>query len=210
MGPVDVAEAYEKTIRRFPQGVFARKIVNLGVREGKALDVACGPGHLLVALSKAAPRLELHGVDISAAMLEIAGKNLDRAGLREKATLHSGSAYELPFDDAFFDLVTCTNALHGMERPERFFSELARVMRSGGLGYVLAYRRDVAGWMRWLGGMHSRVLAWRHVPLDGMRAVLDASYSPAEVRRFLERSLGDGAAGEVRPGRMLITIILRK
>lgn len=180
-------EVYDRIISVAPVNFFARKVLKLGVKDGKALDIACGPGHLLCALARLAPKLELHGVDISPNMLKAARKKFEERGLDGKIQLHLGSAYDLPFKDNTFDLVTNTLALHCLEKPQQFFEEFVRVMKPDGKGMILAYTRNAPGWIRFLAKLHSRYMTWRKIPLDGMGPVLDSSYTVEEIEGYLQK-----------------------
>lgn len=57
-----------------PFRILAKRILGLGVDKGKLLDIACGPGHLLVALAKLSPEVQLYGMDISPNILDACRK----------------------------------------------------------------------------------------------------------------------------------------
>lgn len=187
MNPQPTVEVYDRIIDKFPHGFLAKKLLKLGIKEGKALDVACGPGHLLCDLAQLAPKLKLYGLDISSNMLEAAHKKFKKKGLDRRIRLYLGSAYDLPFEDNYFDLVTNTLALHCLEEPQKFFTEFVRVMKPGGKGLILAYKRDTPKWIRIMAYLHSRYLAWKKVPLDGMGPVIDASYTIEEIEDYLRQ-----------------------
>jgi len=202
-------EVYDRIMSMAPVNFFARKVLKLGVEDGKALDIACGPGHLLCALARLAPKLELHGVDISPNMLKAARKKFEKRGLDGKIQLHLGSAYDLPFEDNTFDLVTNTLALHCLEEPQRFFDEFMRVMKPDGKGMILAYTRNAPGWIRFPAKLHSRYMTWRKIPLDGMGPVLDSSYTVEEIEGYLKQLTT--AKWQIHESLLfLITILLEK
>lgn len=101
------------------------------------LDVGCGTGALLKALSQAQPGLKLHGADPTPAMLAVAAKRLD-----DKASLHQAYAEALPFSDAFFDLVVSTSAFHFFRDPLKALAEMHRVLRPGGRIIVTDWCHD--------------------------------------------------------------------
>lgn len=93
----------------------------------RVLDVGCGTGALLEALSRAAPEAKFAGVDLSEEMLEIA-----RHRLGEACDLRQGRAEALPFDDAEFDMVVSSNAFHFIRQPLAALREMRRVLKPGG------------------------------------------------------------------------------
>jgi ubiquinone/menaquinone biosynthesis C-methylase UbiE len=95
---------------------------------GKMLDLGCGTGFLL----RLAHDLfaEVHGVDVTAAMLERVDTS---AG---NVFLHNTPAEHLPFPDGTFDLVTAYSFLHHLEDYRRVLREAWRVLRPGGLFYA--------------------------------------------------------------------------
>jgi SAM-dependent methyltransferase len=105
----------------------------LDVREGlSVLDVGCGSGYLL---RKAAGRAWLAlGVDLDEDRLRAARDGLLHAerpncGLIEFAV---ADGRRLPFADASFDRIICTETLEHVEDVGQTLRELARVLRPGG------------------------------------------------------------------------------
>jgi ubiquinone/menaquinone biosynthesis C-methylase UbiE len=100
------------------------------------LDVATGTGRLPQALLQSAGfDGAIVGLDLSRRMLQQAAIKLQ--ALDEHAnhpvTLILQDALHLPFPDATFDAVACLEALEFMPDPERALSEMARVLRPGGV-----------------------------------------------------------------------------
>jgi len=81
MDPLATVEAYDRMMSRVRFSVIAKRILKLGIKEGKLLDVACGPGHLLVALARLETDLRLYGMDISPNMLDACRRNLRKRDL---------------------------------------------------------------------------------------------------------------------------------
>src|SRR5438034_1523600 len=93
------------------------------------LDVACGAAH---AAEKVAPHVrQVVGLDLTRALLDLGADRLRDAGITN-VLLQEGSAAELPFLDASFDLVACRAALHHVPDPGGVVAEMARVCRPGG------------------------------------------------------------------------------
>ena len=94
-----------------------------------ALDVACGPGSVVLAFAKRVQRA--FGLDATAAMLEQARQAAAKSDT-DNVAWHQGSVYALPFADGAFDIVSCRFAFHHLERPAEAFAEMVRVCRAGG------------------------------------------------------------------------------
>lgn len=124
------AEAYAR-MRQTTDPRLLEGLVRLaGAAPGeRALDVACGPGLLTLAL--AARTGEAVGLDATPAFLRLAREEAARRGLGG-VRFEEGDAEALPFPEACFDLATCRAAFHHFPRPERVLAEMRRVVRPGG------------------------------------------------------------------------------
>src|SRR4051794_35246500 len=94
-----------------------------------ALDVACGPGTVSIALAKRVQRAV--GLDATVAMLSQA-RRLAAEACVQNADWCQGDVYNLPFADASFSIVTCRFAFHHLQRPEDALREMVRVCRPRG------------------------------------------------------------------------------
>ena len=94
----------------------------------KVLDVACGTGN--VAVSAALRGAAVTGVDLAPNLLEQARARAESDGV--KIQFDEGDAEQLPYQDAFFDLVATMFGAMFAPRPERAAAELIRVCRPGG------------------------------------------------------------------------------
>ena len=99
--------------------------------DDRALDVGAGPAFLSGAL--------LNRV-AEAVALEPSRALLSHAPAGVKAVV--GSALEMPFENASFDLVTCVNSLHHLTDPHAALREIARVLAPGGRFAIQDYLRD--------------------------------------------------------------------
>lgn len=118
----------------------------------RVLDVACGTGLLLERLAERSDQPELVGIDRVPAMLDTA-----RQRLGGRATLLEGEAQRLPFDDATFQLVISTNALHYFTDAVTVLHEIRRVISPSGHLVITDWCRDYF-WMKLL----NRVLPLTH------------------------------------------------
>ena len=96
----------------------------------RVLDVGCGPGSITLGLARVAAQAT--GVDVddqefTDARAYAAERDIDNVEFR------AGSIYELPFDDASFDVCTLFSMLETLDDPLAGLAEARRVVRSGGL-----------------------------------------------------------------------------
>jgi len=94
------------------------------VRDRDVLELGCGAAQWSIALAEDGARII--GIDLSAEQLRHARRAAGRLPLVQ------GSAEELPFADASFDLVFCDHGAMGFAEPSRTVTEVARVLRPGG------------------------------------------------------------------------------
>ena len=127
------------------------KVANLPAE--RVLDVACGTGQLLKILAERPDLPELIGIDKVPAMLDVA-----RQRIGQRASLLTCEASQLPFDDANFQLVTSTSALHYFPDADATLGEIRRVISTNGNLVITDWCRNYF-WMRLL----NLILPWtRH------------------------------------------------
>ena len=91
----------------------------------RLLDLGCGPGiHLQEYIRRGA---EGFGIDLSEKMIELAKKHCP------KANYAVGSCTALPYQDAYFDIVTASFVLDHLQNIEPAIKEVRRVLKNGGL-----------------------------------------------------------------------------
>ena len=97
----------------------------------KLLEVSCGRGGGMNAALAAYPGVfEATGLDVAAAAIEFCRKTY---GESERLRFVEGSAMELPFPDASFDVVLNVEASNDYPDRDRFFSEVRRVLKPNGV-----------------------------------------------------------------------------
>lgn len=104
---------------------FAYELLPFGQR---FLDIGCGEGNLVLrAKSKFG---EVWGVDVSSVRVEKAKKRLNDYLNQEKIHFILGDVDEgLPFDDLFFDAVSCVAVLEHVFYPPALIKEIYRVLK---------------------------------------------------------------------------------
>lgn len=128
---------------RFLRWYVARQALRR-VSSGTAVDLGCGPGHLVFLLARQAPELHVTGVDLSDTMFAAATAYAQQAGLGERVTFRLGDVTRIPFPDQSVDLVVSTLSLHHWSHPVGVLDEIARVLRPGGAYLIFDLRRDLA------------------------------------------------------------------
>lgn len=118
-----------------------RKKVLMRVAEQKAksvLDVATGTADLALALGKQGVA-EVIGVDISAGMLAVGQRKVERLKLGEKVRLDLGDSEDLPYPDDRFDAITVAFGVRNFENLNQGLREMHRVLKPDGVLLVLEF-----------------------------------------------------------------------
>eukprot|EP00978_Attheya_sp_CCMP212_P032501 scaffold127379_cov52-Attheya_sp.AAC.1 len=106
-----------------------------GGRNLKLLDIGTGTACLLLQIREAFPSLELHGLDLSPAMLDYARKKVQNDPSMKSTKLMQASMEDIPAEECSYEFVTQTNCFH--ELPESVIRttsfEISRVLKPGGL-----------------------------------------------------------------------------
>jgi 2-polyprenyl-6-hydroxyphenyl methylase/3-demethylubiquinone-9 3-methyltransferase len=143
----------------------------------EVLDVACGGGFLSNFLA-----LEGHkvtGVDLSEESLKTAHAH-DKTSTVKYQT---ANAYELPFANGSFDVVTCMDFLEHVDRPGAVILECARVLRPGGLFIFHTFNRTLLA-----GLVVIKLMEWfvPNTPKD--MHVLHLFVTPDELRSYCQHA----------------------
>lgn len=104
----------------------------------KILDVGCGNGRLLFKLAAFLSNCELHGIANNPRQIQ---KNQVRNSYKN-LSFHCSPSDALPYENEYFDIVMCANALHQFPQRVRSLDEMYRVLKSNGDLYLLEGIRD--------------------------------------------------------------------
>ena len=115
-----------KTISGSAESFIARLAIAPG---SKVLDIACGTGNTAIPAARAGAIVT--GVDIAANLLVQARERAAAEGL--SVQFDEGDAEQLPYADASFDVAVSMFGAMFAPRPALVASELARVLKPGGL-----------------------------------------------------------------------------
>jgi ubiquinone/menaquinone biosynthesis C-methylase UbiE len=111
----------------------------LGRRAGAVIDCGMGPGRLLVELERRG--WSVAGVDVSGEMVALARSRLPRSAER----LQQAPVESLPFASESFDAAVATGVFEYVEDVPRALTEVARVLRPGGLFVISMPNTRAAG-----------------------------------------------------------------
>lgn len=128
-----LADAYDSTEPHFRPENQAKvrsrlEALRKSVPGGRLIDIGCGTGfiiHLAADLFD-----EVHGIDITTAMMAKVRKDL------KNVTLHECSAENLKFADGYFDAATAYSFIDHLDDPGAVLKEAARVLKPGGVFYM--------------------------------------------------------------------------
>jgi SAM-dependent methyltransferase len=137
---------------------------------GRFLDLGGGTGELGAGVARV--------LDAEVVIADETPQMLRLVDAHPLVSLRLAAAEALPFPDAYFDAVFCCDAFHHFRRQDAAATEIARVVRPGGVVMLLELRPD--GWGRLL-ALFEKLLG---EPGDFKR--------PEELERFLS---GHGIAG---------------
>ncbi len=124
----------EDEIRAMPLGANMKFAAELIVdSNARALDIGCGEGKFTRGLKTLCK--EVAGVDVKERSIEKAKAAAASEGIDVDFRVASGQA--LPWNDGHFDVVVFSNSLHHMPDAAAALAEAGRVLKAGGLLYVM-------------------------------------------------------------------------
>lgn len=163
MDSVEVKEFFERVSGDWDQmrsSFYNEGVIDALVQHGEVgsvstvLDVGTGTGFVAAGL---APHVAaVIGVDSSPAMLGVAASNLAALGATN-STLIEGAVDALPLTDDSVDAAVANMVLHHAPAPTAMLTEMARVVRPGGMVAITDEVEHPYEWMRteqadlWLG-----------------------------------------------------------
>lgn len=129
-----VARLYEDRRYRLPHSRryhlwWTAEMLKATKDRGLWLDLGCGTGWNFSVLRRLEYKRKMIGIDLSGGMLRFAkSKNMN---------VVRGDAQQLPFEDASFDGILAKGVLHHLPDVEEAVSEIARVLKPGGMAVMV-------------------------------------------------------------------------
>lgn len=109
------------------------------------LDVATGTGDFAIEAARMGVNAKkIVGVDISNGMLDIGRQKMKKKGLDSLIEMKYGDSENLPFDDASFDAYTAAFGVRNFENLEAGLTEMYRVLKPGGAGFILEFSKPTS------------------------------------------------------------------
>ena len=109
----------------------------------RVLDIACGTGTLLKRITEYIPDVEHFGIDASPDMLTQAKQALAEQPCvhLERIDVGLGEETHFPYAPESFDIITCTNSLHLMQKPVETLLQFRTLLKTDGFLIVEDYAR---------------------------------------------------------------------
>nr|WP_320023308.1 bifunctional demethylmenaquinone methyltransferase/2-methoxy-6-polyprenyl-1,4-benzoquinol methylase UbiE [uncultured Draconibacterium sp.] len=107
------------------------------------LDIATGTGDFAVAALKLGD-VKVTGIDISEGMLNVGREKIKAKKLEDKIQFQKADSENLPFNDGAFDAAIVGFGVRNFENLEKGLSEIKRVLKPGGVFFVLEFSKPVS------------------------------------------------------------------
>jgi len=147
------------------EGIAADFERRVGLLKGlRVLDAGSGNGGISIALARHGATAD--GVDIEEELVATAVREAHEQNVHATFTWYEGTT--LPFEDDTFDAAFSVSVIEHVEHPVRYFSEILRVLKPGGILY-LAFPNKLD-------------------PIETHTGLWGLSYLPAPLARFYARA----------------------
>ena len=177
----------DNLIQRYWHGRRFKEVARLATKvDGRLLDVGCDGGTLTEKVAARARPERVVGVDISAKSLSYTIRK------RPQFDLAVGDAEELPFGDATFAAIFCSEVMEHLVSPEKMLSEVRRCLAPAGYAVVMVPAETPLFkflWFFWTKFGKGKVWDHAHVQDFGGksldRIVKSAGFHVLQDKRFL-------------------------
>ena len=173
-----IAGKYDFMNRVFSAGIdmaWRKKTIRLLKKDNpqKILDMATGTADMAILASRILNPEMVIGIDLSAEMLELGRKKIEKEGLASKIELLKGDSEAINFSDNSFDAVMVAFGVRNFENLENGLKELLRVLKPGGRIVVLEFSKPKPGFRNlynlYMGIVAPEVARWFRQNKDAYR-----------------------------------------
>jgi 2-polyprenyl-3-methyl-5-hydroxy-6-metoxy-1,4-benzoquinol methylase len=132
--------------------------------KSRVLDIGCHGGTLTAVMAEVLPKAKFWGVDADRAAITYAQKK--RPGI----DFQVASAEKLPFEDGYFDMITCFDLIEHVAEPRVVLGEARRCLKKN--GWLLIWVNTEAWQFRlaWYFWLKTRGRVWQETHLHHFRA----------------------------------------
>jgi len=143
----------------------------------QVLDVGCGAGFLSNEL--ALHHLNVTGVDLSEDSIRVAQKFDSTKSVKYLAA----DAYNLPFADQSFDVLTAMDFLEHVDQPAKAIQEFSRVLKPGGIFIFHTFNRNFLAYL-----VIIKLVEWLVKNTPKNMHVLELFIKPSELAQYCKQA----------------------
>lgn len=158
------------------------------------IDLACGPGPLLLELAQMHPETQFIGVDLAPNMLEYIESQVQRRGLKNLSTLNADICETPSLKSHSADVVISTSSLHHLpaeQHLERAFKNCTRILKPNGGIYLFDFGLLKNPMTREIMVNEIRGEAGQ-ITVDDYRMSLNAAFPIPLVKGLIKSQLSEG------------------
>lgn len=115
---------------------FVGRVLELGPRAGRVMDIGTGPADIAILLAQRAPDLRIVAIDLGEHMLAMARANVERAALTDRVEVARADAKATGYPAASFDMVFSNSLVHHIPEPEEMLREVKRLAAPGAAIFI--------------------------------------------------------------------------
>jgi len=173
-----IAARYDLMNRLFSAGIdmkWRKKTINLlkKLEPKTVLDMATGTADMAILACHLLDPDKITGLDLSAEMLELGRKKVEKEGLADKIELVKGDGEAISFPDNSFDAVMVAFGVRNFENLENGLREMLRVLKPGGQLVILEFSKPNWGFKNlynlYMGIVAPEVARWFRQNKDAYR-----------------------------------------
>lgn len=173
-----IAPRYDLMNRLFSAGIdmkWRKKTISLlkKLEPKTVLDMATGTADMAILACRLLDPDKITGLDLSAEMLELGRKKVEKEGLANKIELVKGDGEAISFPDNSFDAVMVAFGVRNFENLENGLREMLRVLKPGGKLVILEFSKPNWGFKNlynvYMGIVAPEVARWFRQNKDAYR-----------------------------------------